>query len=167
MKWSRPTTFLVGLLMAAGIAASPEARAAASEIKHPAQVSRAVRYDVSPPLRTIKPLQEVQAGAKAPENPYIQKKGRDTGNAPSTGADAALQQKPGQTNMPAPLVNFEGVNNTFGVLPPDTTGDVGPNHYIQWVNLGFAIYDKTGTQLYPASGSALRRSLSSLDENGR
>ena len=157
MKWSRFTTFFVGLFVAAGLAAPPEA--AAAEIKHPAQVSRAAKYDLSPPLRTIKPLQEVQAGAKAPENPYIEKKKRDTGNAPSTGADAALQQKPGQTNMPAPLVNFEGVNNTFGVLPPDTTGDVGPNHYIQWVNLGFAIYDKTGTKVYPASGSALGNTL--------
>ena len=32
-------------------------------------------------------------------------------------------------------------------LPPDTEGDVGPNHYMQWVNLHFAIYTKTGTQV--------------------
>ena len=47
-------------------------------------------------------------------------------------------------NIPSPLQNFEGVNNVNGVLPPDTNGDVGPNHYMQWVNLSFAIYSKTG-----------------------
>jgi hypothetical protein len=26
------------------------------------------------------------------------------------------------------------------VAPPDTTGDVGPNHYVQWVNLRYSIY---------------------------
>ena len=26
------------------------------------------------------------------------------------------------------------------VAPPDTTGDVGPNHYVQWVNLRYAVY---------------------------
>src|SRR5262249_46153883 len=29
------------------------------------------------------------------------------------------------------------------VAPPDTTGDVGPNHYVQWVNLRYAIYTFT------------------------
>jgi hypothetical protein len=27
------------------------------------------------------------------------------------------------------------------VAPPDTTGDIGPNHYVQWVNLRYAIYN--------------------------
>ncbi len=59
-------------------------------------------------------------------------------------------------NIPAPLQNFEGVNNVNGVLPPDTNGDVGPNHYVQWVNLSFAIYSKSGALLYgPAAGNTL------------
>ncbi|MEZ4771002.1 MAG: hypothetical protein R2844_21610 [Caldilineales bacterium] len=42
------------------------------------------------------------------------------------------------------------------MLPPDTNGDVGPNHYMQWVNLSFAIYSKTGALLYgPAAGNTL------------
>jgi hypothetical protein len=43
------------------------------------------------------------------------------------------------------------------VLPPDTNGDVGPQHYVQWVNLSFAVYDKSnGAILYgPADGSTL------------
>ena len=26
--------------------------------------------------------------------------------------------------------------------PPDPVGDVGPNHYVEMVNLAFAVYDK-------------------------
>jgi hypothetical protein len=48
--------------------------------------------------------------------------------------------------MPAPDVEFEGIGIN-GSLPPDTNGDVGPNHYIQMVNTQFAIWNKTGTQL--------------------
>ena len=32
-------------------------------------------------------------------------------------------------------------------MPPDTVGDVGPNHYVQMVNTSFAIFDKSGTLL--------------------
>jgi len=45
---------------------------------------------------------------------------------------------------PSLLVDFEGINNINGVLPPDTEGAVGPNHYVQVVNLSFAIYSKSG-----------------------
>ena len=42
----------------------------------------------------------------------------------------------------------EGLGNVNGVLPPDTNGDVGPNHLVQWVNLSFAVYSK-GTSTTP------------------
>jgi hypothetical protein len=53
-------------------------------------------------------------------------------------------------------VDFEGVGNIDGVYPPDTNGDVGPNHYVQWVNLHFQIWNKSGASLYgPAAGNTL------------
>ncbi|MDZ4278419.1 MAG: hypothetical protein U1B78_04710, partial [Dehalococcoidia bacterium] len=42
--------------------------------------------------------------------------------------------------------NFDGIAFT-GSTPPDTVGDVGPNHYIQMVNSRFQIFDKLGTSL--------------------
>jgi hypothetical protein len=52
-----------------------------------------------------------------------------------------------------PLLNFQGQGYT-GVAPPDTVGDVGPNHYIQMVNslsgAKFKIYSKTGITLVKA-----------------
>lgn len=47
---------------------------------------------------------------------------------------------------PTPGVNFAGIAFT-GPRPPDPIGDVGPNHYIQMVNVQIAIFNKTGTLL--------------------
>ena len=52
--------------------------------------------------------------------------------------------------MPAPIQNFGGITaaaSGCGCLPPDTDGDVGPNHYIQSVNSSIKIFDKTGGTL--------------------
>lgn len=59
--------------------------------------------------------------------------------------------------MPSPEFTFEGVNaadrqSVFGnlVMPPDTQGDVGPNHYISMVNGPVGIFNKaTGTLATP------------------
>ncbi len=65
-------------------------------------------------------------------------------------------------NSPAPLVNFMGQSDddnaaTVGtrIVPPDTDGGVGPNHYVQWINLIAEIYDKNGNSvLGPFAGNA-------------
>jgi hypothetical protein len=50
--------------------------------------------------------------------------------------------------MPPPLLTFEGTTHAEGGgLPPDTNGDVGPNHYVQAVNQAFKIFDKSGNTL--------------------
>jgi hypothetical protein len=70
---------------------------------------------------------------------------------------------PGSINI---LNTFEGVNNVDGVLPPDTNGDIGPNHYVQMVNLSFAIYDRNGNLLYgPANTNTLFQGLGGYCES--
>lgn len=52
--------------------------------------------------------------------------------------------------MPTPSATFPGITSAqsaCGCLPPDTDGDVGPNHYIQAVNSRFKILDKAGNEL--------------------
>jgi hypothetical protein len=50
--------------------------------------------------------------------------------------------------MPPPLLAFEGIRYAEGEgLPPDTNGDVGPNHYVQAVNQAFKVFDKNGNTL--------------------
>src|SRR5262249_13130044 len=50
--------------------------------------------------------------------------------------------------MPPPLLTFEGTGRDEGDGdPPDTNGDVGPNHYVQAVNNAFKVFDKNGNTL--------------------
>jgi subtilisin-like proprotein convertase family protein len=54
-------------------------------------------------------------------------------------------------------VDIDGQGFT-GAIPPDTVGDVGPDHYVQAVNASrIAVYDKTGAMLpgYPISLDSL------------
>ena len=51
--------------------------------------------------------------------------------------------------MPGPLLTFEGgaAAQFCACAPPDSDGDVGPNHYVEAINSAFAVFDKTGTML--------------------
>src|SRR2546426_2179247 len=52
--------------------------------------------------------------------------------------------------MPTPSLTFGGINavtSSCACLPPDTDGDVGPNHYIQAVNSSFQVFNKSGVTL--------------------
>jgi hypothetical protein len=71
---------------------------------------------------------------------------REGSAAPATGVDPVLQTSIGGASL-GTSTSFEGINNVNGVLPPDTNGDIGPNHYIQIVNLAFAIFDRNGNVL--------------------
>ena len=55
---------------------------------------------------------------------------------------------------PAASLSFGGFDSDdnaalfgFRVMPPDTEGDVGMTHYVQWNNLGFKIFLKDGSLL--------------------
>jgi hypothetical protein len=69
-------------------------------------------------------------------------------------ADPVVQSVAPPPAIPSPLTTFEGINSQdnfdqYGgyVIPPDTVGDVGPNHYVQAVNLLFRVFNKSGTAL--------------------
>jgi Kelch motif len=51
--------------------------------------------------------------------------------------------------MPSPILTFEGgaAAQFCACAPPDSDGDVGPNHYVEAINSAFAVFDKTGTML--------------------
>ncbi|MCK6682857.1 MAG: S-layer homology domain-containing protein [Thermoanaerobaculia bacterium] len=119
----------------------------------PASVKTPLKADRSPELRSITPRVNSGSGpareAPAPKNPPYFKAG-----APAT--DAVVQSAPGAEGvMPSPALTFEGGSNAengalFGFIyaPPDTNGDVGPNHYVQTVNTHFSVYSKAGARLY-------------------
>ena len=64
---------------------------------------------------------------------------------------ARLGARAARAAIGAPIANFEGLSNqdNFNLLggrvnPPDPIGDVGPNHYVEMINLVFAVYNKQG-----------------------
>jgi hypothetical protein len=64
------------------------------------------------------------------------------------GSDNAVQDFAGTSSIvPTQILNFDGIANRNSVLPPDTQGDVGPNHYVQMVNLSFQIWNRSGNSL--------------------
>ena len=77
---------------------------------------------------------------------------------PLADLQAAYEGDPSR-GFTTPLVTFAGIPYT-GATPPDTVGDVGPNHYIQSVNGSsggvFKVYDKAGAAL---TGSIAMESL--------
>ncbi len=120
-------------------------------------VGTATRFSISPPLRTMK----IDDRAKLPKGADD----RGTGGAIDDNRhepDPALQRWHGEgifsgkDALPTSGVSFDGMMNTTGATPPDTVGDVGPNHYVQMVNSRFQIFSKTGTPLFePANINTL------------
>ena len=83
---------------------------------------------------------------------------RGTGGTSAKAGPTAEGERTTIRATPAPLLTFEGQSNTCACSPPDTVGDVGPNHYVQMVNATkIAIYNKSGTLLagYPKDMSSL------------
>src|SRR4051812_10639730 len=107
--------------------ADPGTRLAASELPGVAPVS-------------VAPLGE-RAGADTARHAAVESR---SVAGPATAAAA-----------PAASASFDGLGNIDGVYPPDTSGDVGPSYYVEWVNDHFAVYDKQGHQLMSVPGNQL------------
>jgi hypothetical protein len=146
-----------GILLAvmcagAAVGGSAAATSAAPPAASPAPtVTWNAARDVSPPLR------DLAAGRTAP---FAEDPANEPDRGPISGADGrhssdgALQSAKAPTAIPSTLQNFEGLSNQdnfnifgFRVNPPDPNGEVGPNNYVEMVNLVFAVYDKAGHKL--------------------
>jgi hypothetical protein len=110
-------------------------------------VRSASRWDTSPPLRDLALNQpEMLAPDQALEIPlHSLSKPRLTGAVPEV--DSVVQKSFPGVSAPPTIANFEGLNNVNNRLPPDTNGDIGPNHYVQIVNLSYAVYNRNGNLL--------------------
>ncbi|MCX7894834.1 MAG: carboxypeptidase regulatory-like domain-containing protein [Thermoanaerobaculum sp.] len=111
------------------------------------------KFDISPPLREVKVGKPMEEGKpREVVNKVIPKVLRG-----GEGRYDTVQNLPGRLATPNPLLAFQGLDSDnnqaalgYRVMPPDTEGDVGPNHYFEWVNLVFQIYNKSnGTPVLP------------------
>lgn len=164
IKKMGPFSCASGLAGAILLAQPPAAQAAPVLKTAPTpHYASAVAFDVSLPAQTLVPLATRRAAPAASAEPIDIRPefGIAVANQKFTG-DGALQS--GSTlrsasvasaaAIPATRANFEGLSNLdnfnlfgFRVNPPDPVGAVGPKHYVQMVNLAYAVYDKTGNLL--------------------
>lgn len=115
-------------------------------------VTRAVRDMPAP--EQAKPDPEADADRVLKTNPN--KIVRSEVEGSPTSPDAAIQTStPITASIATPGATFEGISifDTIavgqGFLPPDTIGDVGPNHYVQSVNSSWRVFNKSGAPLTP------------------
>jgi len=116
------------------------------------------RMDRSPPLAQLASAARTMQFAEPREiNPHGSPALPLTTRAESVWTDPARSAVTPLAPAPAPFLEFDGIANINAVAPPDTQGDVGKDHYVQWVNLSIQIFDKsTGTTvLGPVPGNSL------------
>lgn len=170
----------IGLLLALiglGGFASPTARAQGATSNQPkkdVQVVASYHNDVSQPVRDMPPWIAAdgrQGGEReANENPKIPYRHVD-------GRDPVVQSYHAPTlnflapSIPTPIRNFDGVGFPgvgCSCAPPDTNGAVGSTQYVQIVNEGYQVFNKsTGTSvLGPNSISSIWTGFGGVCETG-
>jgi subtilisin-like proprotein convertase family protein len=159
MRFASVTVGVLVFGFLAGGAAAADKQDKKSKARLVPQVGEAVRFATSPAFRDIKPGPPA-LGADRELNELNSKEDAIHNLVPGapSAEDPVVQRAISSPNvMPAPTANFAGISNAdnftvlgFRVLPPDTNGDVGPNHYVQTVNLLMRVFNKAGTALTPA-----------------
>jgi hypothetical protein len=120
-------------------------------VQRGAESSSAEFHDLSAPLTLMPPAVRHDSYVEHPVKPIPRKYTR------TSTVDPVQQATAPSVLAPTALLNFAGVGNGFSgpagsftvaSAPPDTNGDIGPNHYVQIVNTDFAIFNKSGTALF-------------------
>lgn len=141
-----------GLLLLCGLAATTVATA---QERHQPELGVLQHFGETRQLRDLPPKRAQEVRRVIPNRPVPQKPETIVVDPVQQTATTALLATTGGPN-------FEGVGNgaygyTVHVAPPDTNGAAGATQFVQWVNLAFAVFDKsTGSLLYgPAAGNTL------------
>jgi len=152
-----------GVLVVAALTPIEPAHAAPATKQFTPTFTTAAAFDTSKPLRDLAKSASIAKAtptSASKDEEVRPDRGQPAAVRSHSGAtaiqagDAAIQAAAAPQAIPAPMANFEGVSNQdnfnifgFRVNPPDPNGEVGPNHYVEMINLVFAVYSKTGTRL--------------------
>jgi len=113
-----------------------------------------VKFDISPPLRDMKPLPANECTLRENEDREIMP--HVVGPLAPVVPDPVVQRVLGKIGIPAPSISFDGNSNLCGCSPPDPNGAVGLNHVVTMANLHFQIFNKAGQSLFgPAANNTL------------
>lgn len=156
----RVLCFSVAVLAALILAAPSGLRAAQQTPTEPQVLTNAVanepiQFDVSPPLAELLTEAPPQQGVRLMHAPMKPKLQQLMGAQQSQVAEAASALQP---LIASPIsatigLSFEGVGNTsflncpsvagFTVAPPDTNAAVGDTQVVEWVNVCYAVFNKS------------------------
>ncbi|MDD4374141.1 MAG: T9SS type A sorting domain-containing protein [Bacteroidales bacterium] len=149
------------LLLFFGLTAFSQSDAFNRTVHNPEKVVKATYFEKTQPLRDIAPIipgerkrawKNDLVGNATIENPPFDLEVPENLNV----IDAVVHGNAQRDGDYWPLRSVMGLGNVNGVFPPDTEGDVGPDHYFLMINSSFAIYNKEGVKLYgPADNSTL------------
>lgn len=112
------------------------------EASHPGKVivGHSVKNDTSPALRDIPalPLRQPKSNTTKPRLriPII----------PMNAPDSVVERTHSPLAMPSTILNFDGIpfpGVNCNCAPPDTNGEVGATQYVQSVNVGMQVFNKT------------------------
>ncbi|HEU4710308.1 MAG TPA: hypothetical protein VFS76_02025 [Pyrinomonadaceae bacterium] len=108
-----------------------------AEITHPIHFDKTTKplremFDTGAPQKPARGGKDFEPGRPQPVD-NVNKPFEDPLAAKSVGAISTLVD-------PKASIVGTPIDPLLRVAPPDTTGDVGPNHYVQWVNLRYSIY---------------------------
>jgi hypothetical protein len=101
--------------------------------------------DTSIPLRDMKPQPALPKAQHENENPKIPTSHKDSPDPVVQDSFSDLKSLM-TVNMPSPLLNFNGIafpGVACNCAPPDTNGEVGATQYVQIVNEGYQVFNKT------------------------
>src|SRR5689334_12707205 len=117
---------------------------------NPVTVGRDYKHDVSPPLRDIQPP------FTPPRAEHEENIVRHINSVHQDQADPVVQSTLAAAAMPSPILNFNGISFpgvACNCAPPDTNGEVGATQYVQIVNEGYQVWNKsTGASVFGPVG---------------
>ena len=132
-------SFVLSFALNAGASNPVEADQSQSIVQRSPRSEQDAHHDLSPPLFAMPPAHRAGGLMIRDHERLPRPQSRNL-------SDPVLQRQVATVSAPVTAANFDGVGNgvagfTVNSAPPDTNGDVGPNHYVQTVNTDFAIYN--------------------------
>ena len=140
-------------------------------VKAPVLFAKSVKNDVSPPLRDLPaiPMTLQARNCELKDNPPLNIPHKDAPDGALQELEAPTKLGLAQPNMPSPTLNFDGIGFPGVVCscaPPDTDGAAGLNQYVQEVNEGLQVFNKStgASEFGPVAVSSLWKGFGGVCE---
>jgi hypothetical protein len=169
LKWNVPSTVVLLAFMAIAVPCFSATQTVDAQHSATQMTFRhAVSFAVSRPLRDLAKLPPTHHYGLE-EHEQVQPNfhpGRVLGPA----KDPAEQKSPGGPSSITTGLSIAGVSNVNNVFPSDVNAAVGDTQVVEWVNVSYAVYNKTtgAQEIGPFDGNLLWQALGGpcFDENG-